>query len=128
MCILQIFVQCHDRFFEVLQEEVESTEVIVEDAISQVLLDLFGEVSVDDVAIRFSSDLRMGLQHCSIQIQAQCSYQSFALFPRTKELIEHTVEKRISLILKELFGSVTVDSVTITPFSTESQKRYSFPS
>jgi RNase P/RNase MRP subunit POP5 len=128
MCILQIFVQCHDRFFEVLQEEVESTEAIVEDAISQVLLDLFGEVSVDDVAIRFSSDLRMGLQHCSIQIQAQCSYQSFALFPRTKELIEHTVEKRISLILKELFGSVTVDSVTITPFSTESQKRYSFPS
>ena len=128
MCILQIFVQCHDRFFEVLQEELESTEVIVEDAISQVLLDLFGEVSVDDVAIRFSSALRMGLQHCSIQIQAQCSYQSFALFPRTKELIEHTVEKRISLILKELFGSVTVDSVTITPFSTESQKRYSFPS
>ena len=128
MCILQIFVQCHDRFFEVLQEEVESTEVIVEHAISQVLLDLFGEVSVDDVAIRFSSDLRMGLHHCSIQIQAQCSYQSFALFPRTKEHIEHTVKKRISLILKELFGSVTVDSVTITPFSTESQKRYSFPS
>lgn len=128
MCILQIFVQCHDRFFEVLQEEVESTEAIVEDAISQVLLDLFGEVSVDDVAIRFSSDLRMGLQHCSIQIQAQCSYQSFALSPRTKEHIEHTVEKRISLILKELFGSVTVDSVTITPFSMESQKHFSFPS
>jgi RNase P/RNase MRP subunit POP5 len=128
MCILQIFVQCHDRFFEVLPEELESTEAIVEDAISQVLLDLFGEVSVDDVAIRFSSDLRMGLQHCSIQIQAQCSYQSFALLPRTKEHIEHTVKKRISLILKELFGSVTVDSVTITPFSTESQKRYSFPS
>src|SRR5260221_9905599 len=93
MCILQIFVQCHDRFFEVLQEELESTEVIVEDAISQVLLDLFGEVSVDDVAIRFSSDLRMGLQHCSIQIQAQCSYQSLRAFGST-----------ISPILKELFG------------------------
>ncbi len=97
MCILQIFVQCHDRFFEVLREEVESTEVIVEDAISQVLLDLFGEVSVDDVAIRFSSDLRMGLQHCSIQIQAQCSYQSFALSPREAGLTngdESSTERR----------------------------------
>ncbi len=128
MCILQIFVQCHDRFFEVLPEELESTEITVEHAISQVLLNLFDEVSVDDVTIRFSSGLRMGLQHCSIQVQAQCSYQSFALSPCTKENIEHSVAQCISLILKELFGSVTVDSVTITPFSTESQKRYSFPS
>src|SRR5260370_40469215 len=122
MCILQIFVQCYDRFFEVLQEEVESTEVIVEDAISQVLLDLFGEVSVDEVAIHFSSDLRLGLQHCSIQIQAQCSYQSFALSRRTKEHIEHTGEKRIYLILKELCRSARADSVTSTPFSTESHE------
>jgi hypothetical protein len=128
MCILQIFVQCHDRFFEVLQEEVESTEATVEGAISQVLLNLFDEVSVDDVTIHFSPDLRMGLQHCSIQIQAQCSYQSFALSPCTKENIEHSVTRCISPILKELFGSVTVDSVTITPFSTESQKHFSFPS
>ncbi len=128
MCILQIYVQCHDRFFEVLPEEQEGAEATVEDAISQALLDLFGEVSVDDVTIHFSPDMRMGLQHCSIQIRAECSYQSFTLFPCTKETMEHSVEQCISPILKELFGSVTVDSVTITPFSTESQKHFSFPS
>lgn len=128
MCILQIYVQCHDRFFEVLPEELESTEVTVEHAISQVLLNLFDEVSVDDVTIRFSSGLRMGLQHCSIQVQAECSYQSFTLSPCTKENIEHSVAQCISLILKELFGSVTVNSVTVTPFSTESQKHFSLPS
>ncbi len=128
MCILQIYVQCHDRFFEVLPEEQEGTEATIEDAISQVLLDLFGEVSVDDVIIHFSPDMRLGLQHCSIQIRAECSYQSFRLFPCTKETMEHSVEQCICPILKELFGSVTIESVTITPFSTESQKRFSFPS
>ena len=128
MCILQIFVRCHDRFFEVLPEELESTEATVEGAVSQALLALFGEVSVDDVTIHFSPDMRMGLQHCSIQIQAQCSYQSFTLSPRTKEHIERSVAQCISPILKELFGTVTIDSVALTPFSTESQKRFSFPS
>lgn len=128
MCILQIYVRCHDRFFEVLPEELESTEATVEGAVSQVLLALFGEVSVDDVTIHFSPDMRMGLQHCSIQIQAQSSYHSFTLSPCTRENIERSVAQCISPILKELFGSVTIDSVTLTPFSTESQKRFSFPS
>jgi len=128
MCILQINVQCYDKYFEVLPDELESTEVTVEHAVSHVLLELFGEVSVDDVTIRFSSDLYMGLQHCAIQIHAQCSYQSFAFLPRSQEHIEHTVAKCICPILKELFGSVHVDSVTVSPFSIESQKRFSFPS
>ena len=128
MCILQIHLQSYDRFFEVLPGEVENAELTVEDVVSHVLLDLFGEGTVDDVTIRFSSDLYMGLQHCAIQIHAQCSYQSFAFLPRTQEHIEHTVAKCICPILKELFGSVHVDSVTVSPFSIESQKRFSFPS
>lgn len=128
MCMLQIKVQCYDKYFEVLPDELESTEVIVEHAVSHVLLELFGEVSVDDVTIRFSSDRYMGLQQCAIHIHAQCAYHSFAFLPRTQEHIEHTVAKCICPILKELFGSVHVDSVTISPFSRESQKRVSFPS
>jgi hypothetical protein len=105
-----------------------SAEVTVEHAVSHVLLDLFGEVSVDDVTIRFFSDLHMGLQQCVIHIHAQCSYQSFAFLPRTQENIEHTVAKCLCPILKELFGSVQVDSVTVSPFSIGSRKRFSFPS
>ena len=39
MCILQVHVQCAHRFFEVLPDEVESAELTVEDAVSQILLE-----------------------------------------------------------------------------------------
>ena len=114
MCILQMYVQCYDRFFEVLPEEVESAELMVEHLVSHVLLDLFDGGIVDDVTICFSPDLRMGLYHCTIQIRAQCSYQSFSLLPCTQENMELTVQKSICSVLKELFGSVHVDSTTFS--------------
>ena len=115
MCILQIHLQCYNRFFEVLSDEVERAELTVEDVVSHVLLDLFGEATVDDVTICFSSSFHMGLQHCSIQIRAQCSCQFFTLLPRTKENMKLAVEKSICSILKELFGSVNVEGVMLSP-------------
>jgi hypothetical protein len=115
MCILQMHVHCIDRFFEILPEEVESTELTVENLVSHILLDLFGKGAVDEVTIRFPSDLRMGLQHCSIYIRAQCFCRFFALLPRTEENMNHAVVKSICSLLKELFGSVNVDSVTFSP-------------
>jgi len=115
MDILQIHGQCYDKFFEVSPDEVENAELAVEDVVSQVLLDLFGEGTVDEVTICFSPRQRMGLQYCSIQIRAQCPSQSFSLLPRTKEHIKSAVEKRISALLKELFVSVNIDSVMLSP-------------
>jgi len=115
MDILQIHVQCYDKFFEVSPDEVENAELTVEDVVSQVLLDLFGEGTVDEVTICFSPNLRMVLQYCSIQIRAQCPSQSFLLSPRTKEHIQSAVEKRIGSLLKELFVSVNIDSVLLSP-------------
>ncbi len=115
MGILQIQVKCYDRFFEVFSDEIVDTELVVEHAVSQVLLDLFNEVTMDEVVIRSSSNLHMGLQQCFILVQSQCACQSFTLLPRTKEHIELAVEKNICSILRELFGSVTVESVTFSP-------------
>jgi hypothetical protein len=69
---------------------------------------------MNEVTIRSSSNLQMGLQQCFILIQAQCACQSFTLLPCAKEHIELAVEKRICSILRELFGSVTVESVTFS--------------
>ena len=115
MCILQIHVRCYDRFFEVFPSEIENAELTVENAMSLVLVDLFEEGTVDDVTIQFSSNLHMGLQYCSIHIHAQCACQSFTLLPCTKENMELAVENSISSILRELFGSVSVDKVTFSP-------------
>ena len=115
MCNLEVHVQCYDRFFEVSADEVENAELMVEDVVSNVLLNLFSGGTVDDVAIKFSPKPRMGLQHCSIQIRAQCSCQFFTLLPRTKENMKLAVEKSICSILKELFGSVNVEGVMLSP-------------
>ncbi len=114
MSVLQISIQSLDRFFEVLPDEVEQAELMVEDAMGKVMLDLFGEGTVDDVTIHFSTGLQTGKRHCSIQIYGECPYQSFVFLPCTKENMELAVEKGIRCILKELFGEVSVDRVTIS--------------
>ena len=114
MYTLQAHIQCYDKFFEVYSNEVEYNELLLENVVSHLLLDFFDEVMVD-VTIIFSPQLHMGLQHCSIQMQAQCELQTVASLPRTKENIELTVENNMCSILRELFGSVSVDSVTFIP-------------
>jgi hypothetical protein len=120
MCILKMQVQCCDKFFEVSPDEVESAELVVEEAVSSVLLYLFGKGTVDDVAICSSPLLHKGLRQCSIQIRAQCSCQHFTLLPRTKRNMELAVEKSMRALLKELFGSVNVECVTMRPSPWES--------
>jgi hypothetical protein len=121
MCTLQIQMQCYDKFFEVLPDDVENAELIVENVMGHILLDLFGGGTVDDVTICFSSQLRMGLRHCSVQIRAQCSSQGFIALPRLellphiKENIKLAIEKSIYSVMKELFVSVKVDSVLLNP-------------
>ncbi len=115
MCTLQALIQCYDRFFEVFSNEIEYNELMIESAISPLLVDFFDEVMVD-VTIISSPHLQMGLQHCSIQIQAQGKYKASASLPRTKENIELFAECSMSSILRELFGSVMVDCVTFNPF------------
>jgi hypothetical protein len=114
MCTLQAHLQCYDRFFEVFSNEIEYNELMIENAVSQLLVDFFDEVMVD-VTIIFSPLWQMEMQHCSIQIQAQGECKTSASLPRTKENIELRVENNLSSILRELFGSVIVDSVTFNP-------------
>ena len=127
MYTLQAHMQCYDRFFEVYSNEIECNELMIEDAVSHLLLDFFDEVMVD-VTIIFSPQLHMGLQHCSIQIQAQCDRQTVRSRPRTKENIELTVENSMCSVLRELFGSVIVDSVTFNPSPWNYDYNYSIAS
>jgi hypothetical protein len=116
MCTLQAHLQCYDRFFEVFSDEIEYNELMIENAVSQLLVDFFDEVMVN-VTIIFSPFLQMEMQHCSIQIQAHGECKTSASLPCTKENIELRVENNLSSILRELFGSVIVDCVTFNPSS-----------
>ena len=124
MCTLQAHMQCYDRFSEVISNEVEYNELILESVVSQLLLSFFDEVMVD-VNIHFSPNVQMEMQHCYIQIQAQCGNQIITPLSDPCEFIELNVEIKICSILMELFGSVIVDSVTFIPSSYVHKYAYS---
>ena len=124
MCTLQANMQCYDRFFEVFSNEVERNELMIEDIVSQLLLDFFEEVTVE-VNIFFSPHAQAELQHCSIQIQAQCDNQISTSFPDPNEYIELSVENKMCSFLRELFGSVIVDCVSFIPSSQDHTYTYS---
>ena len=114
MYTLNAQMQCYDRFFEVFSNEVEYNELLLENVVSQLLIDFFDEVMVD-VNIIFSPHVYMELQHCSIQIQAQCESQTDASLSGPSGNIELVVENKMCSILREFFGSVIVDCVTFIP-------------
>ena len=65
--------------------------------------------------MNFSPHEHMGLQHCFIQIQAQCENQISASLSDSNEYIELSIENKICSILREFFCSVIVDNVTFIP-------------
>jgi len=115
MCLLQISMQCYDKFLEIALDEKENAELFVEDMVSHVLLRLFGEGTVHDVTIQFSSHLPMGLHHCFISIYAECSCEEFVLFPHSQEHMKRAIEDSISSIFKELSVKVQFDTIELRP-------------
>ncbi len=51
MCIVQVRVHCSERFSEVLVNEVEQTELMIEDIVGTALLQLFDMVFVENVRL-----------------------------------------------------------------------------
>ncbi len=119
MCILHIYAKGENTFFEVAPSEKMEAELFVEDMVSHVLLNLFGEGTVDDVTIRFSSTRPVGAHYCSLSIRAQCSCQDFVLRPHSQALMKQVVEQQMSSLLKELFVSVQVEDVVLSPSQRE---------
>lgn len=114
MCLMYIHAQSHSRSIEVLPEEAENTEFMVEDAVGQVLLNLFDDVVLHDVTVHFYSASRTGLKYCFIQIRAQCSCESCKVPSPSIEDMKLVIAEGMCSLLKELFGSVRVDRITLS--------------
>ena len=121
MSRISISAQSYSRNFEVMLDEKENTELAVEHGVSHTLLYLFDEAMVEDVTVRFSPLLRSGQRECTIQILAECAYDSFVQLPCTKDHMVHIVGTSVCSLLKELFGPVTLTAASIEPSYTESR-------
>jgi hypothetical protein len=51
MYSIEIHLQSHHDYSEVLPEDMETIELLVEDLVSRSLLELFGQVTVEEVII-----------------------------------------------------------------------------
>ena len=115
MHTLHIDAQTYGKVSEIFPEERENAELVIEDAASLVLANLFDEAIVDDISVRFSLPSHTGHRDGTIHIQAQCTLESFTLVPHTGEYIQLAVEDAICAILKELLGSVTIQKLVMVP-------------
>jgi hypothetical protein len=117
-----MMITTYGRVFEIFPEEPENVELMIEDAASLVLADLFGEAIVDDISVNFSPPSCSGQREGMIYIQAQCILDSYTLVPRTREYIQLAVEGGIRDVLKELLGPVTVRKLVFEPNVREIQQ------
>jgi hypothetical protein len=126
MYSVQMSMHSTEKLFEILPNDVEYAELMVEDLVSQILLDLFASVMIDQVSICFSSDPSLE-QLCSVQIQARCVSKSLRLTPKELENLELTLENRVSCALVQLLGVVDVEGVAIGLLSPEEGEDVALP-
>jgi hypothetical protein len=110
---VHIDVECVDTHMEVLPGEVEIAEFMIEELVSQLLLEHFDEVVVDEVTIHFSPRSPQGQNHCIIQLRAHCLGKSSSTISGELEQVTLVVEERMSSALVELFGTVHVGQVVV---------------
>lgn len=116
MHTLRIHAQSYGRFSEIFPDEPENVELMIEDAVSLVLADLFeDEAIVDDISVGFSAPSPGGHRDGTIRIQSQCALESFTMIPRTDEYIQLAIKEGVGAILKELLGPVTIQKLEIVP-------------
>ncbi|HLI05925.1 MAG TPA: hypothetical protein VKV40_05085 [Ktedonobacteraceae bacterium] len=117
MWSLEMYMQCSGRFPEVSPDEVDSAELSIENGVSHVLLALFEEVMMGEVHVFFHPAPHKGLPYFVVEIGAECDGQH-ALSPfSTREHIKHAIVQDVSALLKELFGIVDVEAVTMQPLN-----------
>ena len=114
MGILEVRLQCCDRFFEVFSNQVEHNELMLENIFSQLLINFFEEVMAD-VSIHFPARDELAMQHCAIHVHAQCDHRIYSPKPEADENLEVRIEHEMCSILRELFCSVIVDNIKFLP-------------
>lgn len=113
MWMLKMNIQSSARFLEILPDDVESTELSVENGVSQVLLALFDDVTMDEVRIYASPGLQRGLHCYVIHIGAKCDSVSSPPFFHSEEHLKRIIAQDVSTLLRDLFGRVNVEGITM---------------
>ena len=110
---IYISIQCMNKFFEVLTDDIEGSKQTIAELAKFVLLGQFGTVSVESLRLSFSLAREKELKLCSIQVHAYSPDILPTSSPDERTEMEVAVEVSFSSILLELFGSVENAEVLI---------------
>lgn len=116
-----LVVQGFNTFTEISSDNMEMTELVIEEAMSHVLLKLFDGGMVEDVTLHLVAGLPGKRHGYSIQIRVSCPLEQFALSPRTEENMCGELLKNTFRLMKELFTSLEVANVTMLPHKRKMQ-------
>ncbi len=110
---IYICLYCPNRFTEIIPDEKENSAQMIKEEVTEVLLDHFPKINVEEVVIDSSSGSRQPF--CSIHIHALGPDRSLSLCPQQLERVALTIEDKVSRKLMQLFfGMLRVKCVTIT--------------
>src|SRR5258708_7716119 len=87
-----IGVLCLGGYSEILPDDVENTELVVEDLVALILLDLFGMVAVDGVHVTYAPADSTQQSFCTLQVRAACSTEETSTPAVSLEMLEAKLE------------------------------------
>jgi len=108
MDLVQMVIRCQSKYREVLVGDTAGTACVVQKLVGQILVSLYEQVRIDDVAVQFPRSLStLDGDYCVIHIQARCLSKRWQHYD--EQAMEVLIEVHIAPPLIELFGSVTVE-------------------
>ncbi len=106
-------VLCLGGYSEILPDDVENTELVVEDLVALILLDLFGMVAVDGVNVTYFPADSKQQSSCTLQVHAACSIEGTSALEASLETLEARLENAICCSLIELFNTVLMNRLVV---------------
>ena len=106
-------VLCLEGYSEVLPNNVENTELVIEDLVALILLDFFDFVVVDGVKVTCLPATRTRQTLCSLQVQAACPTEAARVSGDSLEALEARLENVICCALIELFSTVSMKKISV---------------
>ena len=108
MDLVQMVIRCQSKYREVLVGDTAGTACVAQKLAGQVLVTLYEQVKIDDVAVQFPPfSATLEGDYCVMHIQARCLGKRWQHYD--EQAMEVLIEVNIAPPLIELFGSVTVE-------------------
>ena len=113
VCRVEMFMRCENGVFGLLPNAQEGTNSLLTALVYQKLLDCFDVVLTNTVGVQYSPNIHA----CSLHVGAECLIIFSSSYPERLLKMELALESNMGCALLELFETVSIGYISITPLS-----------